>query len=342
MSAQRRRLSVGKMRGLRQISSPDGLVLLAAMDHRGNLRRALAPEAPDSVGDEEMAAIKVDLARALASAEAGGTGVTGVLVDVEYGYRPLVYTGVLPGHVGALVSIEKTGYVRRPDGRVTELLPGLDPGKLRRMGASGVKLLVYYHPRATTAPQQRELVQRVAEACRQHDVLFVVEALSYPLDPGQEKTSPAFLAEKPDLVAQTAADLTGDGVDLFKAEFPGAVPEDGRIGDAERQRLLEACGALDAASRAPWVLLSEGVSFEAFCTEVEIAGQAGASGFMVGRAVWKDCVVRDGELRRRLLAERATPRMRHLSEMARRHCRPWTERIDTTPPAVEPEWYVGY
>ena len=342
MVTPKRRLSVGKMRGLRQISSPDGLVLLAAMDHRDNLRRILAPQAPGSVSDEQMTAIKMDLAWALVSAEAGGTGVTGVLVDAEYGYRPLVYTGVLPGHVGVLIAIEKTGYVSRPDGRVTELLPGLDPGKLRCMGASGVKLLVYYHPRATAAAQQRELVQRLAEECRQHDVLFVVEALSYPLEPGQDKESPTFLAEKPAIVAQTAADLTAYGVDLFKAEFPGTVPEDGRVDEAERVRLLEACRAVDSASRAPWVLLSEGVSFEAFCTEIEIAGQAGASGFMVGRAVWKDCVVRDGEQRRRLLRERAAPRMRHLTELARRHCRPWTERIDTTPPPTQPDWFARY
>lgn len=189
---------------------------------------------------------------------------------------------------------------------------------------------------------QRELVQRVAEECQRQDMLFVVEALSYPLKPSQSKKSPEFLAEKAEIVVQTAQDLTQYPVDLLKAEFPGTVPADGKVDDGDRQRLFEACRCVDAASRAPWVILSEGVSFEAFCTEVEIAGEAGASGFMVGRAVWKDCVVRDGEQRRRLLAERATPRMRHLSELARKHCRPWTDRIDTTAPLVEPDWFTRY
>ena len=48
------------------------------------------------------------------------------------------------------------------------------------------------------------------------------------------------------------------------------------------------CEEISNRSRVPWVILSAGVDIEEFLINVEIASESGASGFLAGRAVWKE------------------------------------------------------
>ena len=50
------------------------------------------------------------------------------------------------------------------------------------------------------------------------------------------------------------------------------------------------CRQLDVASTLPWVILSAGVDIEEFIEDVKLATEAGASGFLCGRAIWKEAV----------------------------------------------------
>ena len=61
-------LSIGKYRGLQQCATERGAVAVFALDHRGNLRRALNPANPDSVSPAEMSAFKQQVVAALAPA----------------------------------------------------------------------------------------------------------------------------------------------------------------------------------------------------------------------------------------------------------------------------------
>lgn len=330
------RLTVGKLRGLQQISTPEGFILLAAMDHRGALKRLLNSQQPEAVGDREMVEFKMDLCRALAP------HASAVLLDPEFGAAQAIANGVLPGSVGLLVSLEKTGYTGQETARVTELLPGWSPEAIKRMGASGAKLLVYYHPDAPTAQAQRELVVQVAEACRRADLLFVLEAVSYPLEPGISKSSPEFARTKTDVVVRTAQELTPLGVDVFKAEFPADLRY-----EKDAERLLEACRRLDRASQVPWVILSEGVDYADFVVEVEIACRAGASGYMAGRAVWKSVLgVVDRNRRRELLESVAAGNLRKLATVASRFATPWQRRlgqaVEQLAAELSPTWYASY
>ena len=330
------KLSIGKLRGLQQISTPDGFILLAAMDHRGALKRMLNPENPKAVSDEDMVRFKLDLCRALAP------HASAVLLDPEYGAAQCIAAGVLPGHVGLLVSLEKTGYTGSDTERITELLDNWGPEKLKKMGASGAKLLVYYHPDSPVAARQRELVQRVGEECRKWDLLFVLEAVSYPLVPGQSKSSEEFARTKPEVVIRTARELTGLGCDVFKAEFPADLKF-----EKDEARLYEYCRQLDQASQVPWVILSEGVDYDDFVREVEIASRAGASGYMAGRAVWKDVLAeRDPDRRRELLESRAAGNLRKLAIIASRLGTPWTRRLGEPSrqlaASLSSTWYSAY
>ncbi|WP_324715719.1 tagatose 1,6-diphosphate aldolase [Carboxydochorda subterranea] len=329
-------LSVGKLRGLQQISTPDGFILLAAMDHRGGLRKLLRPDHPEAVDDQQLVDFKMDLCRALAP------HASGVLLDPEFGAAQAIVTGSLPGHVGFLVALEKTGYSGGEQERRAEILPGWSVEKVKRMGASGLKLLVYYHPDAPSAAAQRELVEQVAEQCRRIDLLCVVEAISFPVDPGVSKSSPEFARTKADVVVRTAEDLTPLGMDVFKAEFPGDLRY-----EKDPERLLEACRRLDRASQVPWVILSEGVDYEDFAIEVEIAARAGASGYMAGRAVWKVALAEKDRARRRdILESVAAGNLAKLALVARRFGRPWHEKarpaLDALARQITPTWYASY
>jgi len=149
---------LGTRRGLDACSSPRGTFAVLALDHRQNLRAELHPADPDAATYEEMAAFKRAVVRALAPV------ATGTLLDPEIGAAQAVADGSLPGSAGLLVAIEATGYEGSPKARISRILPGWSVEQAKRMGASAVKLLLYYHPGAANAADQERLLARVAAA----------------------------------------------------------------------------------------------------------------------------------------------------------------------------------
>ncbi len=234
--------------------------------------------------------------------------------------------------VGILVAVEASGYTGDPSARHSGILPGWSVAKVRRMGASAVKLLVYYHPQAATAGEIEALVTQVAADCAEQDLLLFVEPLSYPLDPAQKKLSPQ---ERRQVVIETARRLTPLGVDVLKAEFPL---------DAQAERdekaWAAACAELTEASTAPWVLLSAAVDYDTFLRQVTVACQNGASGVAVGRAVWKEATDLTGEARANFLGGVARRRMERMTDLCNALARPWTTVY--APPVITAEWYKGY
>ena len=79
-------------------------------------------------------------------------------------------------------------------------------------------------------------------------------------------------------------------------------------------------------------MLSAGVDFDTFARQVAIACKAGASGYLAGRAIWKEGVTLTGEAQMRFWQETARPRLQQLAEIASEHARPWTNHY---PYAVE-------
>ncbi len=88
------------------------------------------------------------------------------------------------------------------------------------------------------------------------------------------------------------------------------------------------------------MLLSAGVSFDAFCRQVEVACAAGASGYIVGRAVWGEAALMiDEDERQRWLDTTGRERMQRLAACAQTGA-PWTSRIACEP--VSTDWYRAY
>ena len=328
-------LTIGKIRGLQQIASPDGIFTMCAMDHRGSLRSMINEEHPEEVGYAAMVERKLELCSSLAEY------ASAVLLDPIFGAAQCLSRGILPRSTGLLVSIEASGYGGQTGHRVTGLLSNWGVEKIKRMGASAVKILVYYRPDLKQlAKQQLDTVNMVAEECIKYDLPFLAEPKSYPI--GNEiDNSPEFAGLKERLVIETARDITALPVDVLKAEFPADLHY-----RKDRSELVELCRQLDAASRVPWVILSAGVDFELFCQQVEIACQAGASGFLGGRAIWQEAMhIDDARERVQYLSTVGIDRLKRVTEIASKHAVPWYRKFGVAIhelAGISEMWYQKY
>jgi tagatose-1,6-bisphosphate aldolase len=321
----KRTLSIGKIRGLQRVSTPNKSIALLAVDHRNNLRSLLKPDSPGSVSDAEMVGIKKQVV-----AELGLYG-SGVLLDPVYGAAQCISSGALPTNRGLVVALEQTGYTGGPSNRLSQRLPGWSVEKIRRMGADAVKLLVYYHPQSSTAPEIEELVAGVAQECKDQDLPLFLESLSYSLDPYAPKLTSA---ERSEVVIESLRRLSPMGADVFEAEFP----VDLNAGNDEI--LAKACEDLTSASAIPWVLISSSTHYYDYMREVNIACRSGASGVAVGRAIWQEAVPLSVDKRREFLQQVTRPRMERLTALCNAMAQPWSDCYSLTEPSTD--WYQKY
>lgn len=304
-------LTIGKLRGLQQCATAQNVIAVLALDHRQGLRKALRPDAPDTVTDTEMSAFKQQLTAALAPA------ASAMLLDPEVGAAQCIASGALPGHIGLVAAVEATGYTGDASARESRILSGWSVAKAKRMGASAIKLLVYYHPDSPTAVDIEALNRQVAADCAQEDMLYFLEPLSYSLDASRTKL---LSDEKRYVVVETARRLVVPGVDVLKAEFPLDVAE-----TPDETIWAEACAELSNASVAPWVLLSAAVNYDTYLRQVTLACRNGASGVAVGRAVWKEAVELTGPDRADFLQGLGHRRMARVTALCNALARPWTD-----------------
>lgn len=316
-------ISIGKLRGLQQISSSRSTFTALALDHRQNLRKALNPQNPSATTDAQLSRFKLDVTTALASS------ATAVLLDPEVSAAQAIAAQSIPGSVGLVVAVESTGYTGDATARQAQIIPGWNVEKAKRMGASAIKLLVYYHPDSPTASEAEAFTKQIAADCARHDLLLMLEPLSYSLNEGKKLSS----EEKRYVVVETAKRLTPLGADILKAEFPLD------IDDTDQTKWAQACEEISSVSTAPWILLSAAVGYETFLRQVTTACNAGASGIAVGRAVWQDAVPMNLEERAKFLAGNARERLTRLTALCQALAKPWTDFYSAEPGF---DWYKTY
>jgi tagatose 1,6-diphosphate aldolase len=256
-----------------------------------------------------------------------------VLLDPEYSAAQAVAAGVISGNTGLIVAVEATGYTGDPTARQSQILPGWSVEKAKRMGASMIKLLVYYHPEAPTALEIETFIKQVADECKKFDLGLMLEPLSYPLDPNEKKLTSD---EKRYVVVETARKLTPLGADILKAEFPLATD------NSDNATWVTACAEVSAASVVPWILLSAAVDFETYLRQVTVACNAGASGIAVGRAVWKEAVTMTPDTRVGFLQTTAKQRLSRLTALCNALGKPWQDFYPDQEHSVSEDWYIQY
>ncbi|MEP7133592.1 MAG: tagatose 1,6-diphosphate aldolase [Chloroflexota bacterium] len=311
-------ITIGKFRGLQQIASKRGTFTCLALDHRQNLRKANLA----FVNDTELSRFKLDVTKALAHR------ATAVLLDPEVSAAQAISARAIP-NVGLVVAVESTGYTGDATARHAQIIPGWNVEKAKRMGASAIKLLVYYHPDSPTAKEIEDFTSNIAEECQKHDLVLMLEPLSYSLDETKKLSS----EEKRYVVVETAKRLTPLGADILKAEFPLDVTE------SDQGLWKEACEAISAASVTPWILLSAAVEYDVFLSQVTVACNAGASGIAVGRAVWKEAVTMSGDERMKFLRTIAKYRISRLTSLCHALAKPFTDFYTAEAPF---DWYKTY
>jgi tagatose 1,6-diphosphate aldolase len=313
-------LTPGKLRGLQRISNPDGTLTMLALDQNASMID-LAAQALKSKGHdrpptyEEIVDAKLDLARQMSPA------ASGVLIDAYYGAWAAVASLAVPAAKGLLVRLEKSGAPKNKAGGILgQVEPGWSVEKIKLMGADAVKLLAQFEPgEPASAEHQLAFAQQVYEDCKRHDILMLLEPISYPLT-GESKADPAFRDRKARTVLESARQLSRY-CDIFKVEFPGT------LGVESVGQLTDNLHALSEASARPWVLLSAGVDYAEYQKQVRMALPCGCSGVLGGRAFWKEYFLEDGPATRsRFAAETGRPRVAEIDDLVRSQGTPWFKR----------------
>ena len=258
------KITPGKYMGLKRISTTTGCFQMMALDQRNSLKKMLKKFKEPK--DEDLVVVKRSILKNLSEY------VSAVLVDPEYGFfENLKY---IHRNSGVILSLEKSGYVEKEGGRISQVVEDEIVKKAKKWGVDAVKLLIYWSNNASeeVKKHQRDLVKKMGEMALESDILYILEILTYGVNE----------AEKTKAILSAIKEFSGDDyhVDLFKVE---PVVKEERHG-------LSKDDIFNATNGKPWVILSGGMDVETFEKIVELNCELGASGVLAGRVIWKDSV----------------------------------------------------
>jgi sulfofructosephosphate aldolase len=268
---------------------------MLAIDQREALRAMFAEHQDAPVTDEQITAFKVDAARELTPY------ASAVLLERQFALDAVLDAGAIaPGCALIAAADHFTGDDREfvAEVRIDEQV---DPAWVKSVGGVAMKLLVLWRPDEDPAGRVA-LVEDFVARCRAAGLISIVE----PVSRGSRDGTPRSTEEWNAGVLAAARELGGLGADLYKAE----VPLHGEGDEAEVRRY---CAELTEAIDGPWVVLSTGVPHDLFPYAVRLACEEGASGFLAGRAVWRQVV--GAADRGEALRRHAVPRLRELGEI---------------------------
>ena len=293
-------MTTAELRGYQQICGENGAMMVIAADQRGGMRKIMAaqPSEEAAITEAMLGETKADITRYLASR------ASCILLDPVCAVPKVVDDGTLARDTALLIGLDASGFDVSPEGyQLSKLVPGIDARRVRELGGTGGKIMVYIRsdrPAANTA--NLEILRRCIEDFAKEDMLLVVEFLTYA--------------------------LPGEGRDEYKARFPGLIEGGTRLCLELGSKVLklpypgngQSCAKITAAcGRVPWAVLSAGVDHETFLGQVDTAMANGASGVIAGRALWKDCISLDRAVTRDRLTDVAVPRLRQIQEIVARH-----------------------
>ena len=286
------------------IARPSGTFAMVAMDQRESLRAMFAERMPGEISLDRRVAFKLAVARILSP------HASAMLVDAQEGLDPILEEGALDRTCGLIVAADDL--VQPPGGAVddTRLDETVDLERAAERGAVAAKLLVIWKP-DRSAEVRADLVGRFLERSRAAGLPGIVEGVVRPPSGVEE----ADWTEREDALLEATVELGRHRPDLYKAQ----VPYNGR---GTVDAIVEGCRRMTDELPCPWVVLSSGVTIDDFPAAVEAACRGGASGFLAGRAVWRDAIAPDPESQ---LRDRSVPRLRRLAEIVDARARPWTE-----------------
>ena len=299
-------MTTAERRAYRQICRADGLMTVVAADQRGGMRKVLAhtDAEREAIDEATLGTVKAAIVLHLANK------ASSVLLDPVCAVPGVVDQDVLARDVGLLIGLDASGYDTDPNGyRNSRLVPDVSARRVRELGGTGAKLLVYLRPdRAEANDFNMGIIRDCIADFAAEDVLLVVEILTYKLD---DETEDDYRTAFPDLIVGCARMALEAGSKVLKLPYPGT---------AEACRAItELCGGAPSAGGVPWAVLSAGVDHETFVGQVATAMECGASGVIAGRALWKDCISLDADVRAERLEKVASARLAEIGRVLDAH-----------------------
>lgn len=293
----------GKYRGLQAMANERQIFTILAIDHGASLAATIQPDSPENVSYEQMVRVKQTILPQLAP------WASGVLIDPTFGLAPAFLGGAVPGNVGTVMAVEDMDYASVA--KEARLADGWSVAQAKHAGANAIKCFFYYHPEdGALARHQENFVKELVQACAAHDIPLFAEPLSYHTTSETRKA----------VVIETVRRVSRWGIDVLKIEFPIDVTT-----QSDEAEWVSACEEITAVCQTPWALLSAGVDFDMFARQVKVACQAGASGYLAGRAIWKEGVTLPGPKQHQFWQQVARPRLQKLAAIATKYGKPWTD-----------------
>jgi len=325
-------LSPGKLTGLRNVSDSQGRLKVLALDQSNSFKKFLRAMY-EKAGKKREPTYEDIMNAKLEITEILSPYATAVLLDVNYGARQSLNSGALAPQMGLIVRLEAS----KDPGIAAFVEPGWSVKKIKNMGGTAVKLLVYMDVEDKKATEaQMEFVKETSRQCKEEGILLMTEELSYPRS-GEDKTTPAYIQRKPGNI-MAATELIGPETDILKLEYPANIKTD----DQKTQE--KNLAALNEKAIRPWVLLSAGEKFDLFVKQVELAMKAGASGTMAGRAIFQEYFEYTESVdRRKFLKTTGIDRMKKIEDIVNKYATSWQKRYSLNSAdmlkAVETDWY---
>lgn len=229
-----------------------GKYLMLAFDHRGSFKKFINPENPETVMDEDAMKHKKKIINCVKDQ------FSGILIDPDFGleaYKSLEIDKPF------LLPAEESGY--KPVGEEKINMKQYEALKLKGLGASGVKVLIYFNPEANTADQQVNFAKEILEDAHNNGMPLFLEIVTYG-------------TENPEKVLKSVEYFVQNNVipDVFKIEFPGS--------NYLCQKVTNLLGP------TPWILLTRAVDYALFKEQLTMACENGCRGFLAGRSLWQE------------------------------------------------------
>ncbi|HBQ5643538.1 TPA: tagatose-bisphosphate aldolase [Klebsiella variicola] len=290
------KMTTAERRGYQMICDNTGSMMVVACDQRGGMRTLLAsdPAEQAKIGNDVLGLTKYDITSYLAS-EAGC-----VLVDPLCAVPGIVDEGVLPRDTALLIGLDASGWKESPEGyRISTLVDGINARKVRELGATGGKIMVYL--RTDTPKANSENIQTLRDVIAdfaKEDLFLVVEFLTYKLN---DESQEDFEKKIPLLIQEGCKICIDCGSKVLKIPFPGS--------EEACRKVTEICGDI------PWAVLSAGVDHSTFLGQVDISLRSGASGVIAGRSLWKDCISLDRNVSKEKLSTVAVSRLNDIQKL---------------------------
>jgi tagatose 1,6-diphosphate aldolase len=321
-------ISPGKYWRMRQLANDTGHFTMLAVDQRPPIKNLVsAARGEETARIDDIKAVKQTMLKTL-SPHASAT-----LIDPTYALVDAL--NILQPQQGLIVTLEDSIFTDDSGGRMSRSINNWSVEKICKLGGHAVKVLAWYRPDQSekTRLYQQDYVKRVGDACREFDIPFLLEFLVYPLKGADNHTTE--YVEQSDKhaehVIQTVEEFAAPayGVDIFKLESPltaTSVPDPGNPSQ-ETQQCQQYFTELGKAANRPWVMLSAGATRADFKKVLHYAYNAGASGYLAGRAIWWDDAKHFPDIPKMSsgMSENAVKYMQEISTLTAEQALPWQQ-----------------